>query len=224
MLKTFSMQDDSRLVVTIDERNGCIKTNSISYFDEDGAENFEYVPVKQPISGQIGFGKPGKEAAVKFSKSQCDAIKWSVRGRFAIASITSQIEDPRNEAAMAAQAEEFKEEVCRIKIWDTVNETFYDDLARPCGHQLKKNSWVLAPHPIFEELLMTGSDGGTLILWNIEKKQIIQRFSQYGVYSIDGYVRDNPLDGKFSCDGKAFIVGNQLGTISLFSCEANVEH
>ena len=74
-------------------------------------------------------------------------------------------------------AEEFKEEVCRIKIWDTVNETFYDDLARPCGHQLKKNSWVLAPHPIFEELLMTGSDGGTLILWNLETKQIIHKYA-----------------------------------------------
>ena len=160
------MGDDSRLVVTIDEKNGCIKTNSISYFDEDGQENFEYVPVKQPISGQVGFGKIGKD--VKFSKSQCDAIKWSVRGRFAIASITSQIETHD-----VAQPEEFKEEVCRIKIWDTVNETFYDDLARPCGVSLKKNSWVLAPHPIFEELLMTGSDGGTLILWNIEKKQII---------------------------------------------------
>jgi hypothetical protein len=104
--------------------------------------------------------KAAKE--LKFSKSQCDAIKWSVQGRFAIASITSQIEDPSGN-----NNEDYKEEVCRIKIWDTVNETFYDDLARPSGHQLKKNSWVIAPHPIFEELLMTGSDGGTLILWNI---------------------------------------------------------
>lgn len=63
-----------------------------------------------------------------------------------------------------------KEEICRIKVWDSVNETFYDDLARPSGHSLKKNSIVLAPHPIYEELLMTGSDGGTLILWNIELK------------------------------------------------------
>lgn len=45
------MGDDSRLIVTIDEKNGCIKTNSISYFDEEGAENFEYVPVVQPVSG-----------------------------------------------------------------------------------------------------------------------------------------------------------------------------
>ena len=112
-----------------------------------------------------------------------------------------------------------KDEVCRIKIWDTVNETFYDDLARPSGLSLKKNTWVLAPHPIFEEILMTGSDGGSLILWNIHTKQIIKKFLQYGVYSIDGYVMDNPLDGKFSKDGKAFLVGSQLGTISLFSNE-----
>lgn len=83
------MADDSRLVVTIDEKNGCIKTNSISFFDEDGAENFEYVPVPQPVSGHLGYGKSFKNSLIKFSKSQCDAIKWSVRGRFAIASITS---------------------------------------------------------------------------------------------------------------------------------------
>jgi len=28
---------------------------------------------------------------------------------------------------------------------------------------------------------------------------------------------DNPLDGKWSSDGKSFIVGNQLGTISLYA-------
>lgn len=61
------------------------------------------------------------------------------------------------------------EEVCRIKIWDTLAELFIDDLAKPSGKELKKNSWVLAPHPIIEELLLTGSDGGSLILWNIER-------------------------------------------------------
>jgi len=91
-----------------------------------------------------------------------------VRGRFAIASITSQID--RGDTHIHPNDDEFKEEVCRIKLWDTVNETFYDDLARPSGFQLKKNSWVLAPHPIFEELLMTGCDGGTLLLWNLDTK------------------------------------------------------
>ena len=100
-------------------------------------------------------------------------MKWSVNGRFAIASITSQIEDDN---MAIPDNEDNKEEICRIKIWDTVNETFHDDLARPSGYQLKKNSWVLAPHPIVEELLMTGSDGGSLILWNMETKQILNRF------------------------------------------------
>ena len=34
---------------------------------------------------------------------------------------------------------------------------------------------------------------------------------------------DNPLDGKFSADGKAFACGNQMGTISIYSCEP-IEH
>lgn len=173
-LKTFSLGDSSRLLVTIDEKNGCEKVNSISYYDDEGAVHFDYTHVKQPVSGKVGFNsKVVKD--LNFSKSQCDAIKWTVKGRFAIASITSQVEDPRNSGQNSI--EESKEEVCRIKIWDTVNETYYDDLAWPSGHQLKKNSWVLAPHPIFEELLMTGSDGGTLILWNIEKKQILKKYS-----------------------------------------------
>jgi hypothetical protein len=41
---------------------------------------------------------------------------------------------------------------------------------------LKKNTWVLAPHPFYEEILMTGSDGGMLILWNICQKQVIKKF------------------------------------------------
>ena len=40
------MGDDSRLIVTIDEKNGCVKTNSIAYFDTDGTEKFEYEQVQ----------------------------------------------------------------------------------------------------------------------------------------------------------------------------------
>ena len=167
-LKAFNLADNSRLVISIDEKNGCFKTESLSYIDTDGEEKLDYEHVKLPVTGQVGFGKLKEQ---KFTKSQCDAVKWSVNGRFAIASITSQIEDPV--VAALPDAEDYTEEVCRIKIWDTVNETFFDDLARPSGYQLKKNSWVLAPHPTFEELLMTGSDGGTLILWNISTKQIL---------------------------------------------------
>ena len=88
-LKAFSMGDSSRLMVTIDEKNGCERTTSLTYFDEDGAEQVEYQQVRVPVTG---FNFKSKEVQ-KFSKSQCDAVKWSVRGRYAIASITSQIED-----------------------------------------------------------------------------------------------------------------------------------
>ena len=48
---------------------------------------------------------------------------------------------------------------------------------------------------------------------------MLRQFFQSGVYSIDAFVMDNPLDGMWSKDGRAFIVGNQLGTIALYSCE-----
>ena len=90
-----------------------------------------------------------------FVKSTCDAVKWSVYGRYAIASITSKLEKAHD-----ALPEDPHEEICRIKIWDTIDDQFYDDLAKPSGFAIKRNTWVLAPHPKFEEILMTGSDGG----------------------------------------------------------------
>jgi WD40 repeat protein len=146
-------------------------------------------------------------------------VKWSVHGRFVIASITSQLEneEKKENRNAAEETKDAKVEICRIKVWDSVNHTYVDDLARGAGMGLKKNTWVLAPHPINEEILMTGSDGGQLLLWNLQSKRILKKFTQYGVYSIDTYVMDNPLDGKFSPDGRSFLVGSQLGTISLFA-------
>lgn len=66
---------------------------------------------------------------------------------------------------------------------------------------------------------MSGSEGGLLILWNLRTKQALKRFEQYGVYSVDAGVMDNPLDGKWSPDGRAFVTGNNCGTITLYSCE-----
>ena len=165
-LKNFSLSDMSRLIVEIGERSGCHRTESIEYINEDGETQKDYKSVEVAPSGCVGFGRQKQSEHVK---SQCDAVKWSKRGRFAIASITSQLMTERCNGG-GQDDDEMKDEVCRIKIWDTENETFYDDLARPSGLALKKNSWVLAPHPIVEELLMTGSDGGTLLMWNIETK------------------------------------------------------
>lgn len=126
------------------------------------------------------FPNLGVRRPEHFIKSTCDSVKWSINGRYAIASITSKLEKPAD-----ALPEDPHEEICRIKVWDTQEETFIDDLSRPSGFLIKRNSFVLAPHPKFEEILLTGSDGGQLIVWNIKTKQLLQNFKQYGVYSID---------------------------------------
>jgi WD40 repeat protein len=77
----------------------------------------------------------------------------------------------------------------------------------------------LAPHPKIEEILLTGSDGGLIVIWNIQTRQIIKKFIEYGVYSIERYTLNDPFDGKFSPDGSSFVVGSMLGTISLFSAD-----
>ena len=56
-LKEFTLADNSRLIVSIDEKNGCFKTESLSYIDTDGEEKLDYECVKQPVTGQVGFGK-----------------------------------------------------------------------------------------------------------------------------------------------------------------------
>ena len=66
---------------------------------------------------------------------------------------------------------------------------------------------------------MSGSDDGLLILWNLRTKQALQKFEQYGVYSVDASCMDKPLDGKWAPDGRAFITGNSCGTITLYSSE-----
>lgn len=64
---------------------------------------------------------------------------------------------------------------------------------------------------------MTGSDKGILVLWNLHTKQLIKQFKQFGVYSCDARELDNPLHGSWSPNGQAFISGNCLGTITLYS-------
>lgn len=75
------------------------------------------------------------------------------------------------------------------------------DLAKTSGLYLQTCSLVLVPHPHIEEILLSGSDGGVLALWNIKTRQLIKKFIEYGVYSIDMYQLNNPFDGKFSPDG-----------------------
>lgn len=67
---------------------------------------------------------------------------------------------------------------------------------------------------------MSGSEGGEIYLWNLKTKQLIKRFLEHGVYSLDKYTMSNPCDGRFSPDGSSFVIGSQYGTISLFSLDS----
>ena len=80
-------------------------------------------------------------------------------------------------------------------------------------------SFVIAPHPKYEEIFMSGSMGGTICLWNIKTRKLIKKFLEYGVYSYEKYTMSDPFDGKFSPDGSCFVVSSEMGTISLFSNE-----
>ena len=61
------MSDSSRLEISIDEKSGCHKTESITYFDTElNEEKVDYDQVKVEVTGQVGFGKPRE---IKFTKS-----------------------------------------------------------------------------------------------------------------------------------------------------------
>lgn len=176
-LKKFTLNDNIRLQLLISEAKGCQKFNSLKFYNEEGEEEEQISVIDKPAEVFANLGPKKHEV---FVKSTCDCVKWSFNGRYAIVSITSKLEKP-----VDALPEDPHEEICRIKIWDTQNESFIDDLSRPSGFMIKRNSFVLAPHPKVEEILLTGSDGGQLIIWNIKTKQLLQTFKQYGVYSID---------------------------------------
>lgn len=152
-------------MLVISETKGCQKYNSLKFYNEEGEEEEEIHAVNKPAEVFSNLGPKKQEV---FVKSTCDSVKWSVNGRYAIGSITSKLEKSAD-----ALPDDPHEEIGRIKIFDTQDETFVDDLSRPSGFLIKRNSWVLAPHPKFEEILLTGSDGGQLIVWNIKTKQLL---------------------------------------------------
>lgn len=120
---------------------------------------------------------------------------------------------------MSGKAEDDKESSV-IKVWDSFKQSYCLDLAAANGFALHINTLVLSAHPRLEEVLMSGSEGGEIYLWNLKTKQLIKRFLEHGVYSLDKYTMSNPCDGRFSPNGASFVIGSQYGTISLFSLES----
>lgn len=114
ILKKFTLVDNNRLYLTISEVKGCQKYKSLKFKNEKGEEE-EQISVVEKTPEQYPNLSPKKQEV--FVKTTCDAVKWSVHGRYAIASITSKLEKPAD-----ALPEDPHEEICRIKIWDTVDE------------------------------------------------------------------------------------------------------
>jgi WD40 repeat protein len=95
-----------------------------------------------------------------------------------------------------------------IKVWDSFSSEYCHDLAKANGFSLHINTFVLSAHPQIEEILMSGSEGGVVCLWNLKTKQFIKKFLEYGVYSFEKYTMSNPCDGRFSPDGSSFVIGS----------------
>lgn len=79
---TFNLiEDRSRLILTIDEQRGCSRNREVQVRDSDGTELTEYVFEEIPSEGTQ------TKETYKLSKSVCDCVRWSINGRFAIASV-----------------------------------------------------------------------------------------------------------------------------------------
>lgn len=79
---TFNLiEDKSRLILTIDEQKGCSRNREVQLRDSDGSEITEYILEDIPTEGAR------TKETYKLSKSVCDCVRWSINGRFAIASV-----------------------------------------------------------------------------------------------------------------------------------------
>jgi hypothetical protein len=55
------------------------------------------------------------------------------------------------------------------------------------------------------------------MIWNLKTMKLVKQFVEYGIYAMDRFTFADPYDGKFSPDGSCFVIGNDNGTISLYS-------
>jgi WD40 repeat protein len=90
-------------------------------------------------------------------------------------------------------------------------------LAKESNIETHVQTLVLAPHPTDEEILVTGSGKGKVFLWNIEQRRVLREFNEYDNYSLSNYTFNDAIDGQFSPDGNALIIGSTYGSLSLFS-------
>lgn len=146
------------MLFVINEIKGCRRKREIRSTTPEGRQTsqvvFEEVPSNRP-RGQVA----------NISKSLGEGIKWSVTGRYAVTLVSIVEEDQSG-----------RREYCKIKVLDLMEYSFNDDLTRYGGHVVPKNSFMMQTHPVFDEILLTGGDLGTVMLWNLRTATLIKQF------------------------------------------------
>lgn len=116
------------------------------------------------IFEEVPSNRPRGQSA-NISKSLGEGIKWSVSGRYAVTVVSIVQEDQGG-----------KKEFCKIKVLDLMEYSYNDDLTKYCGQIVPKNSFMMQTHPVFDEILLTGGEQGTVMLWNIRNATLIKQF------------------------------------------------
>ena len=132
-----------------------------------------------------------------------DAIWWSKGERYMIiAAWYPVIENRINIRKWLFNVYDMKNKVSIWKHWINRNQ---------------HNVFILEWHPIYEEVFVTGGSVGEITLWNIKTKSPLKVFQECGTLERDIFTSAESFDGKFSYNGKIFVICTLKGTISIYS-------
>lgn len=157
---------------------------------------------------QLIFRFEDAEYRKNASKYECqiDGIEWSLTGRYAYCAISVkelQPEEEKSAATNSQRRENQKPAIVKIHVYDTYTKRVIENLDKACrlGKDIKNYACILKKHPVKDNILLGCFDGGISVLYDVDRRQIIQRIDELGIYSIDQFTMNNAVDVDFSADG-----------------------
>lgn len=146
------------------------------------------------------------QANSEMAISQCDCVSWSCRGRYAIVTFGGKDDDDSTIDRSI------------IYVWDQKKREVVREFGpRNSGMELVNFTFVLECHPKDENFFMSAGGGGKVNIWDIQKGESVQSFTEAGIYHRDSNMLDDIFDGKFSSCGKFFVVATVWGTLTIYS-------
>lgn len=130
---------------------------------------------------------------------------WSARGKYVFASISGK------------KNGENTQEQGFIKVWNSSTNQVIENLAKEGNVTTYFQTLLLAPHPKDEDILVTASGQGKIYLWDVSQRRVLREFTEYDNYTLGSFTFNDGIDGAFSPDGDALIIGSLYGSLSLFS-------